>query len=281
MYKLLRFVVNFKEYITLSVLIVICIALMSVGNPAELRGFRTLVVGTIGVAQNLFSWVPNPVKLKSENEALRELNLYLSREYAKSRRAVVENERLRRALDFKENSEYPVITAEVIGRISSSLNNFITLDVGTNDGISPGMAVITDRGLVGTIITASDNYCQVRLLVDTDSRVAVQVESTRVNGILTWEGGENLLVHKVAKAFDVAAGDRIVTSGFSTKFPEGIVVGRISEVRDDATSLFRTIVVRPFVNFETLEQVFVSTQMPDPERVELRRQLQAELNENH
>ncbi len=277
MFKLVKIVVEFKEYITLSMLIIICFALMSMGNAAELRGFRTIVVGGIGVAQRLFAWVPNPVALKSENKALRELNFYLSTEFAKSRKALVENEKLRTALEFKESLDFPVLSAELVGRTTAGMRNYVTLNVGRNDKVQEGMAVMTERGLVGSIIAASDNYSLVQLVINIHTRIAVKVEETRVNGILLWEGSEELLLTKVAKSLDVEAGDRVLTSGYSTKYPAGIVVGQITQVRDDPSSLFRTITVRPLVNFETLEQVFVRLELPDAERLALRKQLEEKL----
>lgn len=275
MFKIIRIVVEFKEYITLSMLIVICFALMSLGDAAQLRGFRTFVVAGIGVAQNLVAWIPNPAALKSENQALRDLNLYLSSEVVATRKAKIENEQLRGYLELRETLEYPVVAAEVIGTMNSGLRNYITLNVGTDDGVQPGMAVVTDLGLVGHVLIASAKYSQVQLILNSDTRIAVKIERARVNGILAWEGGEQLVLRKIAKSHDVQAGDILVTSGYSTRFPRNIYVGRVTEVQDDPSSLFRKIQVMPMVNFETLEQVFVRLELPDPERLWLRDSLQS------
>lgn len=265
MQRILDFVIRFKEYLTLSLLIIVSFLLMSLGNAAELRGFRTIVVGGIGVAQSLFSWIPNPVALKSENQALRNLNYSLSREVARTRKAMIENDRLRAVLEMKKQSPNTMVVADVVGRISAEMRNYITLNKGQDQGVEAGMSVQTDHGLVGHVLSVSDNYALVQLILNRDTRIAVKAERTRIDGIIVWEGGEYLLLKNVAKTQDVQAGDMVVTSGFSSLFPAGVYVGRINEVRDEPNSLFRRITVTPSVSFSTLEQVFVSTQKPSSE----------------
>ncbi len=265
MQRILDFVIRFKEYLTLSLLIVVSFLLMSLGNAAELRGFRTVVVGGIGVAQGLFSWIPNPVALKSENQALRNLNYSLSREVARTRKAMIENDRLRAMLEMKKQAAGSMIVADVVGRISAEMRGYVTLNKGLEQGVLDGMSVQTDHGLVGHVLSASDNYALVQLILNRDTRIAVKVERTRIDGIIVWEGGEHLLLKNVAKTQDVQAGDMIVTSGFSSLFPSGVYVGRVNDVRDEPNSLFRRITITPTVSFSTLEQVFVSTQKPSPE----------------
>lgn len=280
MQRILDFIIRFKEYLTLSVLIVVSFLLMSLGNAAELRGFRTVVVGGIGVAQSLFSWIPNPVALQSENKALRDLNYSLSREVARTRKAMIENDNLRAMLDLKKNTPQPLIIAEVIGKITAEMRGYLTLNKGEQEGVKAGMSVQTDRGLVGHVLATSDSYALVQMILNRDTRIAVKVERTRIDGIIVWEGGEYLLLKNVAKTQDVRAGDMIVTSGFSSMFPSDIYVGRIIEVSDEPNSLFRRITVTPMVNFSTLEQVFVNTKKPMPEREELEEIVAKKLQSN-
>lgn len=280
MQRILDFIIRFKEYLTLSVLIVISFLLMSLGNAAELRGFRTIVVGGIGVAQSLFSWIPNPVALQSENKALRDLNYSLSREVARTRKAMIENDNLRAMLDLKKNTQQTLIIAEVVGKITAEMRGYLTLNKGEQQGVKAGMAVQTDRGLAGHVLATSDNYALVQMILNRDTRIAVKVERTRIDGIIVWEGGEYLLLKNIAKTQDIRAGDMIVTSGFSSMFPSDVYVGRITEVRDEPNSLFRRITVTPMVNFSTLEQVFVNTKKPTPEREELEEIVAKKLQSN-
>ena len=105
MQRLFEFVVRYRNYITLALLVIISFSLMSVGELSRLGGFRAVVVGSIGWMQSVFAWVPNPVALQSENTALRELNLQLSIESARYRQAMVENATLRNMLELLPHTD--------------------------------------------------------------------------------------------------------------------------------------------------------------------------------
>jgi rod shape-determining protein MreC len=269
MYRIIEFIVRFKEYVSLCAVVVMCFSLMTFGNVAQLGGFRSVVVGGIGWLQNAFSWIPNPVALKSENAALRELNYQLSDERAKIRQALIENEKLRKMLEFKKQTSYPVVTADVVGKTTTEVRNYATLNKGADDGIEEGMTVMTDAGIAGLVIASSENYSLVRLLINRDSRVAAKIQRSRIDGILVWEDDQTMVMKNIPKSYDVKVGDDVITSEYSNRFPQNIPIGRVTEVRDDASSLFRKIIVMPAVNFTSLEQVFVVKMLPDAERIAL------------
>lgn len=279
MQKFIQFVVQFKEYITLSALIVMSFSLMTFGNVAQLGGFRTIVVGGIGWLQNVFSFIPNPIALKSENSALRELNLELSTEVTKMRQAALENEKLRRLLALRDQSDYPLVPAEVVGRTTVQLRNYATLSKGAKDGIEQGMIAITDAGLVGIVTSTSENYTLIQLLVDRDMRIAGRLQRTGIDGIVAWEGEQYLVMKNIPKSYDVQAGDLVLTSNFSNKYPADIPLGRVVEVRDDPNALFRRVLLTPTVNFNGLDQVFVVKYKPDEERLSLERKNEQKLKE--
>ena len=119
MQRLLEFLYRFKEYSALSGLTLFSLILMNIGNTTELGGYRSIVVGGIGWMQSAFSWIPNPIALKNENAALRELNLQLSDERAKIRQSIIENAKLRKMLEFKKASTTPLITADIVGKTTT------------------------------------------------------------------------------------------------------------------------------------------------------------------
>jgi rod shape-determining protein MreC len=279
MQRFIAFVIRYKNYITLSALMVMSLSFMSVGNMRQLGGFRAVVVGSIGWIQSLFAWIPNPVALKSENTALRELNLQLSVESARSRQALVENAVLRRMLELPSMTEFRLIAADVSGKTTTQLRNYATINKGTTAGVREGMTCITDAGLVGRVIGASSNYAVIQLLLNRDTRVAAKVQRSRIDGIVTWEGESTVALKNVPKSFDVQAGDVIVTSNYSSIYPQNLVVGRVTKVEDENQSLFRRVVVEPAVDFSTLEQVFVIDYVPDQERLRLERETESRVRQ--
>lgn len=270
----IEFVVRFKNYITLITLVVMSLSLMSIGNLSNLGGFRAVIVGSIGWIQSVFSWIPNPVALKAENTALRELNLQLAVEAARSRQSMLENGTLRAMLKLPALTDHRLIAADVIGKTTTQQRNYATINKGQADGVREGMSVISDAGLVGIVIGASEHFAVLQLLINRDTRVSAKVQRTRVDGIIQWEG-ENILVFKnVPRTLDVQVGDRILTSNYSPRYPANIVIGKVSQSTDEPNTLFRRIVVEPSVNFSTLEQVFVVDAKPDAERLTLERMIE-------
>lgn len=269
MRRFIEFVVRFKNYIALCTLVVMSFSFMSFGALSQLGGFRAVVVGSIGWIQSLFAWVPNPVALKSENTALRELNLQLSIESSRFRQSMVENSTLRRMLDLPTLTTDKLIAADIVGKTTTELRNYATINKGTEDGIREGMCCITDAGLVGNVVGASPHFAVVQLLLNRDTRVAAKVYRTRVDGIVHWEGEITLSLKDVPRTFDVKENDLIITSSYSARYPANIVVGTVQKVEVEPNSLFKHIVIEPAVNFATLEQLFVIDKLPDSERLRL------------
>ncbi|MBN8572575.1 MAG: rod shape-determining protein MreC [Candidatus Kapaibacterium sp.] len=279
MYRLIELVVRFKEIVSLCALIVICFSLMSWTHTGQLGGFRAVIVGGIGWMQSAFAWIPNPVSMKSENAALRELNLQLSEERASIRQALIENATLRKMLEFKKQSPYQVISADIVGKTTTEVRNFVTINKGEADSIKEGMPVITDAGLIGTIIGTSSGFSIAQLLINRDSRIAAKILRSRIDGIVTWEGEQDLVMKNIPKSYDVKVGDEVVTSEYSNRYPNNIRIGWVSKTIDEPTSLFRRILVKPSANFSTLEQVYVAKVIPNPERLNLEREIEARLRE--
>ncbi len=269
LYRIYDFIVRFREYFLLSVFVIASFVMMTHSDVAQLGGFRSLVVGGIGWLQNVFAWIPNPIALKSENAALRELNLQLSDERAKLRTAIIENEKLRKMLDLKKISNYNLIAGDIVGKTTVEVRNYATLNKGTADGISEGMPAITEAGLAGVVIAASKDYSLIRLLINRDSRVAGKIARSRIDGILVWEGDAYLSMKNIPKSYDVKVGDEVVTSNYSNRFPSNITIGKVKELQDDPSSMFRKIYIEPSVRFPTMEQLFIAKVVPDTQRVRL------------
>ncbi len=277
MQRLIELIVRFKEMITFAALIIISLSLISMGNVSQIGGFRTVVIGATGWLQELFSWVPNPGALESENKALRELNLKLSSEVTRMRHALIENKELRKLMELEEAQERPYITSEIVGKTTVEMRQYFTLASGAADSVRRGMTVRSDAGLCGVVVGVSENYSLVELIANRNIKISAKIQRTDINGILAWEGGNNFLLKNIPGSFDVQTGDIVMTSNFSNKFPEGIPIGQIILIEEDKSSLFLKIKVKPFVDFNTIEEVFVILHTPDPERQQLIEEMEQRL----
>ncbi|MDT3739946.1 MAG: rod shape-determining protein MreC [Candidatus Kapabacteria bacterium] len=277
MQNLINFVTKYKEYITFTALVIICLSLISIGDVSRIGGFRTVIIGSMAWMQGALSWIPNPGALQNENRALRELNLELSTEVTKMRSAVIENNRLRQVLEFRQKFPDSLITAEIVGKSSIELRNYVAINKGSSAGISQGMSIRTDAGLVGTVIGTSENYSLVELVNNRNVKVSAKIQRTNIDGILTWSGGDYFNLNNIPTSFDIKKGDVVLTSEFSNKYPPDVPFGEIVQVKDEKNSLFLTIKIKPFVNLASVEQVFVIRRIPDEERNKLILQLEERL----
>ena len=257
MRRLLNFFILFKEYVVLTLLVFLSFFFMALSRSTEVQPLRAITTVFVGSLQSLYSWIPNPFVLSKENTDLREHNILLSSELAQLRRAKGENEELRKLLGINQRKGWKLLAAEIVGKTSIGDRNMLTLSVGESSGIRKGMAVMTDGGLIGRIYSTNGGFSLVEGLFNRDMRVAVKIARTRVDGILGWEGGDELTVRNVPKALDVKEGDLVVTSEYSTFFPSEVPVGVITKLEPEPNTMFRKIYLTPAAHPFRVEHCYV------------------------
>lgn len=195
--------------------------------------------------------------LKAQNEELRSTIAQLE-EYRQ------QAQRLQSLVGLKDTYALEGVTAHVLSRSSDAWNQVVTLDKGSNDGISNGLFAVGNSGLVGQVITTTAYTCNVRLLADPQSGVAVMVQSTRQGGVLKGSLDGLLYLEGIDDDAVVNAGDVIITSGLGGSYHAGIIVGTVVKVEGSQGSTSRKIVVEPNGSTGPLEEVMVVTAMnPD------------------
>ena len=147
----------------------------------------------------------------------------------------------------------------------------MTLDVGTEDSVQIGMAVIDEHGIVGKVVLVSQSYSRVMPYINTELRIPAKVLPMQAAGIVRWDGQmkDNLILDHVIKTEPVEPGQLVVASGFSSVYPEGIPVGTITEVNRIEGRNELVIQLTPAANATTASHVFVVLNRPDPELVKL------------
>jgi rod shape-determining protein MreC len=198
-------------------------------------------VGAVGLLQDALGFIPNYFDLRDENRILRSQNVTLADETSRLREASLENIRLRKLLELKERTPYSYVAANVVGKTLQLMRNTITLDVGEKDGVQFNMPIITDAGLVGRVISTSSAYSVGQILFNKDFRASGKVQRGRVDGIVSWEGGDKLSLNNVAKTLDVQPGDVVMTSEYSSIFPAGIKIGVVSATKQSPGGLFQSV----------------------------------------
>lgn len=197
------------------------------------------------------------VGVRQEREWLRNRVRNLEREVDASQQVQLENERLTALLDLRAALGGMPVAARVTGIGASPLFHTATLDRGTSQGITAGMAVLAREGVVGRVVAASPNASRVLLLEDPASGVDAIVQRSRARGIL--EGGSNgrFRLKYIKPDEELRLGDLVVTSGFDQIFPRGMALGQIVALRAAPDGLFQTAEVLPAVDFGKLAEVLV------------------------
>ena len=268
MKKIGVFVIEVKEYLILTLLIILSLIMIFSNDNTQIRFLRAVAISTFGTFQSGLSAIPNVFELEKENVYLREKNIKLSNEISNLKESKLENIRLTKLLNFKQNNELGVVSASIVNKSLIQTRNTITLNVGEADSVRINMPVITDDGLVGRIVGTSENYSLAQILYNKDLKITVKSQRSRVDGILNYDGAGNLMVSNVPKNADVIIGDIIITSEYSNTFPAGIPIGTVME-SGNLDNLFKKIIVIPLVDFDVLEEVFILRHSQSIEREEL------------
>jgi len=189
----------------------------------------------------------------------RDLEAELGRlrtELRSAREDVLENERLRRMLDMREQLAPRSIGASVVTANVAGRTKLLVVDRGSRSGVRPDLPVVAWGGAVGRVLEVGPDHAVVRLLTDEESGVAGVVQRSRAKGIVLGQGTDEMELAYVPRFSDVVHGDRVVTSGFDGVFPRGFGIGRVFEVRDvpDGSQRVR---IAPEVDFDSLEEVLV------------------------
>jgi rod shape-determining protein MreC len=280
MRRLFNLIVLFKEYVVLAALILVSFLLMAFSRSNEIQPLRAATTVIVGSLQSIGSWIPNPFAISRENAELRDRNILMTSELAALRRAKGENEELRKLLGLKLPAGWKAVASDIEGKTTINERNMLTLSIGSSSGVEKGMPVITDGGLVGRIYATSGGFSMAEGLYNTNMRIAVKMARTRVDGILGWEGGDELVVRSIPKALDVQVGDEVVTSVYSTLFPSDIPVGTVVRIVPEPNSLFRKVYVEPAAHPLKIEHCFVVVKdgAGDKEREALQQRVNEELN---
>lgn len=227
---------------------------------APLQSGATVVVDSLrGIGEGLAEWRG----LAEENEALRREVERLRQENTALQEARQENARLKKLLRFADlhGQNLSFLPARVIGRDAENWFSTLTLNVGYADGVQKDMPVVNDRGLVGRVTAVSARSAQVLTVLDRDGAVAALVQQTRVAGVVegVGDGSGRLQMIHLAHDAPVLPEQTVISSGLGLLYPKGLRIGYVEEIVPEANGLMKKALVRPFVDFNRLEEVLVVT----------------------
>jgi len=231
--------------------------------------FARVQGGVAGIGDGVGSIWRNYFALRgvnAENAALRaqvtQLQGQLQAEAAISRQAHA----LEETLNLQKSLTQRTLAARVIAGDPSPGALTITIDRGSADGLRANMAVIGPGGVVGRIFREPTPHASlVQLLIGHSAAAGAVIERIQAGGIAVGLGaGEDppINLNFINKSYEPAAGDMVVTSGQDGIFPAGFPIGKVERVERGGGPVFKTIAIRPAVNFSHLSLVLVLLDPP-------------------
>tara|TARA_B100000674_G_scaffold81758_1_gene56704 strand:- start:497 stop:1129 length:633 start_codon:yes stop_codon:yes gene_type:complete len=202
-------------------------------------------------------WIKTVIQLEEETQMLREKNLQLSLQSDEMIRSYEENKNLKKLLDYKRDSNFNLVASKILNMGSSSNLSSITINVGSEDGISENLPVITPDGLIGKTVLMGKKTTLVQLISDVNYRASVRIFPSGSVGILRFLKDDICEIREVQKNANINLDDTVLTSGFSNIYPPNIKIGKVIEIQEEIGSFQKIVKVRISSNIGSLLNVFV------------------------
>ncbi|GHT87433.1 cell shape-determining protein MreC [Bacteroidia bacterium] len=174
-------------------------------------------------------------------------------------------------IDSIHSLTYRFIPARVVNNSVSKIENYMTLNKGSEDGIERDMGVITANGVVGVIINTSAHFSAVIPVLNPKFKLSCKVKRNNYGGPLVWDVKDSRYTYltEIPRYVNFEVGDTIVTSGYSTVFPEGLPVGSIEDSQQQKDDNYTSMKIKLFTNFNNLNEVLIVTNSYRKEQKEL------------
>ncbi len=180
--------------------------------------------------------------------------------------------------DTLYQQQYTYLSAKVISNTTNRINNYLTLNKGSKQGIKKNMGVISPQGIVGIVKDVSENFCTVTSLLHSKSKISAKIKKNDYVGTIVWNGDDYRIVtmKDVPTHVKIYIGDTIISSGYSMMFPEGISIGTIYLYGTNKGKDFYEIKVKLFNDFNNISYVYIVNNLMKDELNELEKRSQNE-----
>ena len=236
---------------------IICSLLLFFNNKS------TSVISVQGDIADIISFITYPQRwyrdifiIKESNKDLQNRLVLAELLIAKSERYKLENESLKKMLEFKESNPFVLIPANVTNKNSSSIKT-ITVDVGAKDNVRQNLTALDIHGLLGKIHAVGNNASKIQLITDKNFSVSIRIGEDRSLGNFIPTVGQYGILEGIRKSMNLYKGEIAYTSGISDIYPSDIPVAKVISINKDNNTPFQDVVVEILANLENLNYVFI------------------------
>lgn len=262
MRNLLAFLAKYNHWFVFILLEVICFVLLFRFNNFQGSVYFSSANAVAGKVYEYNSSVTTFFNMSQSNKKLSERNLILEQQVRALTQYIATHHGDSLAMEQCQKqalADFKLIPAKVIQSTINREDNLITIDKGKADGIHEDMGVACGTGVVGVVYMASDHYSIVLPVINVNSNISVMIRKKGYFGFLHWKGtpSDIAYVDDVPRHARFALGDYVVTNGYSSIFPPGIMVGKILHVFNSSDGLSYRVQLRLSTDFGKLRHVCV------------------------
>lgn len=265
MRNLLNFILRYSTWFVFAFYVLLSCILLTKRDDYHASVLLSSANSLTGGVYKAASSVSGYFNLRRINESLQESNAHLENEILNLRNEISEYKSLLNDFDSTavnkklSQNRFDYILSTVINNSTRHPRNYFTINKGSKDGIEPGMGVVDHNGIVGIVNVAGPNTSRVISILNETQHFSVKLKDTPYVGSLSWHGGDPSIayVEEIPRHAKYQIGDTIVTSGYSTTFPDGITVGTVMNRIKAADDNFFIFKIRLASDFKTLSTVKV------------------------
>lgn len=265
MNNLLNFFLKYSSWLLFTLLVAISCALLFTSNPYQHHVYLTSASRVASGVYETTSNISGYFSLRDINEDLQRRNADLEIEVLRLRQVVRDYKERLYADTMMVDSvlrRYSFIVASVINSSTTRTHNYITIEKGGRDGVKPEMGVIDQNGVVGIVNVTGEHTARIISLLNPHLRLSCKVRDVKgkdVVGSLQWNGksASEAVLYELPRHARFVRGDTVVTSGFSTAFPEGVPVGTVVSTYRESDDNFIALRIKLLTDFNTLSTVRV------------------------
>ena len=258
MERLLNFVYAYRAFFTFLLLELFCAWLIIQNNQYQgakyFNSSNHLIARMNEISQSIREYFALP---EINNRLARENSLLYKK--LEQREQAIQFMQLNKINDSTLFDRFEFVSAKVVNNSTKYYKNFITINRGSDDGLEPGMAVISSGSVVGKVKSVSHHFSVLISLLNLDEQVSSMIKRTGHFGTVQWEGSNSSVVSLkyIPRHVQPVVGDSIVTSGYNAVFPSGIFIGKIKEFKLNTEAPFYDIKVELGLDFSKLAFVDV------------------------
>lgn len=262
MHRVIEIIIKYRNVLLFIIYITLSLILLINNNSYQQSIYLTSANGIIASYNSKIAGIKGYLNLKSQNQQLQAENTTLQLQLLDAQAQLFDNQLTTDSVPHlhpKSIGNIDYTHAKAISATITNANNYITVNRGANQGIEPGMGVINHKGVIGIISAVGSNNSIAISILNSNFKISCKIKGSGYYGSLLWDGKspQYVTLKEISTHANISKGDTIITSGFSSIFPEGITVGYVEDFHYNNNKTYYTVNVKLSADLSLLNRVSI------------------------